>query len=63
MPEEREVRRQRLRDELTARLRRVRGTMADADFARLVADVERVAARFAEIDAGPSHLERSERFG
>ena len=36
---------------VTARLERVRGSMSDADFARLLADVERTIQRFEEIDA------------
>ena len=46
-------RRNTLRAQIAARLRRVRGAMTDADFARLVDDVVRSAERFAEIDAGP----------
>ena len=49
----RDERRQELRAELIARLERVRGQMTDADFDELVTSVERTAARFAEIDAGP----------
>ena len=40
-----------LKDAFTARLERVRGTMSDADFATLVDDITRTAARCAEIDA------------
>ena len=46
-------RRKNIRAQIAARLQRVRGAMTDADFARLVDDVVRTAARFAEIDAGP----------
>ena len=53
MPETREGQRQRLEDELRTRLARVRGNLTDAAFEELVRDVERSAARFAEIDAGP----------
>ena len=49
----RDERRQQLRAELTARLERVRGHLTDAEFDELVTAVERTAARFAEIDAGP----------
>lgn len=49
----REERRQELRRELVARLERVRGQMTEAEFMELVDSVERTAARFAEIDAGP----------
>ena len=49
----RDERRQQLRAELTARLERVRGQLTDAEFDELVTAVERTAARFAEIDAGP----------
>jgi hypothetical protein len=49
----RDERREKLREELTARLERVRGQMTDAEFDELVSSVERTAARFAEIDAGP----------
>ena len=41
---------------MIARLQRVRGTMSDAEFDELVSAVERTAARFAEIDSGPSKL-------
>ena len=46
-------RRKQLRAELIARLERVRGGLTDAEFDDLVTSVERTAARFAEIDAGP----------
>ena len=49
----REERRQQRRRELVARLERVRGQMTEAEFLELVDSVERTAARFAEIDAGP----------
>ena len=49
----REERRQQLRAELIARLERVRGQLTDTEFADLVNSVERTAARFSEIDAGP----------
>ena len=49
----RDEQRQQLRAELIARLARVRGQMTDAEFDELVSAVERTAARFAEIDAGP----------
>ena len=49
----RDERRKELRTELIARLERVRGKLTDAEFANLIDDVERTAARFAEIDAGP----------
>ena len=49
----REEHRRELRAELVARLSRVRGQMTDAEFDALVSDVERTAARFAEIDARP----------
>jgi len=51
----RDERRQQLRAELTARLERVRGRLTDAEFEELLSAVERTAARFAEIDAGPLH--------
>jgi hypothetical protein len=53
MRDPRDTRRQQLRAELIARLERVRGRMTDAEFEKLIAAVERTAARFAEIDAGP----------
>ena len=53
MRDARDPRRQKLRAELIARLERVRGGMTDAEFDALIASVERTAARFAEIDAGP----------
>jgi hypothetical protein len=53
MRDARDPRRQQLRTELIARLERVRGRMTDAEFDALIASVERTAARFAEIDAGP----------
>jgi len=37
---------------IAARLDRVRGGMTDTEFARLVGDVARTAARFTQIDAG-----------
>jgi len=40
-----------LRSKLIARLQRVRGQIPDAEFNELVNDVERVARRFAEINA------------
>ena len=40
-----------LKDAFTARLARVRGTMSDAEFASLVDDITRTAARLEEIDA------------
>lgn len=49
----RDERRQQLRAELIARLERVRGRLTDAEFEELLTAVERTAARFAEIDAGP----------
>ena len=49
----RDERRQQLRAELIARLERVRGQLTDTEFDDLVTSVERTAARFAEIDAGP----------
>ena len=58
MPEER---RQQLRTEMIARLRRVRGQMTDDEFAELVSSVERTAARFAEIDAAPHKLQPASR--
>ena len=56
MREPRNDRRRELRAELVDRLGRVRGQMTDAEFEDLVADVERTAARFAEIDARPHRL-------
>ena len=53
MRERRDDRRRELRAELVDRLSRVRGQMTDAEFEGLVADVERTAERFAEIDARP----------
>jgi len=53
MPDRRDPPRQQLRVELIARLERVRGLMTDAEFDTLITSVERTAARFAEIDAGP----------
>ena len=53
----REDRRQELRAKLVARLERVRGQMTEAEFNELVNDVERVARRFAEIDATWPRLE------
>ena len=53
MPETREPRRQQLREDLIARLERVRGEMTNSEFAALIMAVERTAARFAEIDSGP----------
>ena len=53
----REERRQQLREEMIARLHRVRGEMTDGEFAALVSSVERTAARFAEIDAAPHKLQ------
>lgn len=38
---------------MIARLERVRGRLTDAEFEELLTAVERTAARFAEIDAGP----------
>jgi hypothetical protein len=49
----REERRRQLRAELIVRLERVRGQLTDTEFAQLVDSVERTAARFTEIDAGP----------
>ena len=63
MLEDREKRRHKLRDELRTRLERVRGAMTNADFESLVRDVERVAARFDEIDASPSRVGPGTRFG
>ena len=45
-------RRRQFRAELITRLDRVRGTMSDAEFGKLVTSMERTAVRFAEIDAG-----------
>ena len=53
MREPRDDRRRQLRAELVDRLARVRGRLTDAEFEELVSSVERTAARFAEIDAGP----------
>ena len=61
MQDAREVQRQRLRDELRARLARVRGPMTDAAFEDLVSAVEHTAARFAEIDAHLLPLDADER--
>ena len=55
-----ETRRQRFRAELTARLQRVRGQLTDEEFEELVNSMERTAARFAEIDAGPHRLWRGD---
>ena len=52
MRDARDVQRQRLRDELRARLATVRGPMTDAAFEDLINAVEHTARRFAEIDAG-----------
>jgi hypothetical protein len=41
-----------LRAALTARLERVRGSLTDAEFARLIDDVMRTAERLEEIEAG-----------
>ena len=46
-------RHQQLLAAIAARLDRVRGGMTDAEFAQLVGDVARTAARFSQIDAGP----------
>ena len=53
----RDERRRERRAELVARLTRVRGQMTDTEFEKLVASVERTAARFAEIDAAPYKLQ------
>ena len=46
MRDARDVQRQRLRDELRARLARVRGPMTDAAFEDLINAVEHTAKRF-----------------
>ena len=43
----------RLQSTIAKRLERVRGTMTDDDFERLVADLARAADRFARIDSDP----------
>jgi hypothetical protein len=48
----RDERRRQFRAELIARLERVRGTMTDAEFGKLLTSIEQTAVRFAEIDAG-----------
>jgi hypothetical protein len=50
MLDSREVQRQRLREELQARLARVRGPMTDAVFEDLINAVEETSERMAEID-------------
>jgi hypothetical protein len=47
--------------ETVARLSRVRGTMTDDQFDRLVADVIRMQARFIEINRNRVHLPPSAR--
>lgn len=46
-----ESRSEQLRAAFSARLERVRGTMSDADFAQLAADMVSTAQRLEEIDA------------
>ena len=49
-------RRQQLYATMAARLQRVRGSLTDAQFGQLLADMVRTAERFVEIEAKPASL-------
>lgn len=53
MHDPKDERRHAIMAAMTARLSRVRGAMTDAEFGQLLADMVKMAERFAEIDAKP----------